>query len=175
MTFTFYVPRTDAGGGDVLGPTTGDDRVPTTRPAAPPNGARPTLGTHARLSPSTLRSRAYALRQVDWPFRNRAPWSPMWGRSARLRETRSRISSTFQISDYFSFGDLMVTDVFSDGHAWQRVSPPRFPSLIARCGPGHSHMGGTPDLIIDLSAIGNDANPVTDGSTDSFLTSPRLW
>jgi hypothetical protein len=70
----------------------------------------------------------------------------------------------FQVSDYFTFGDLVVTDVFSDG---QRLDPGFTPTLSAsdRAGAVAGLFTAGGDLTVDLSEIGNDPNPATDGTT----------
>jgi hypothetical protein len=70
----------------------------------------------------------------------------------------------FQVSDFFTFGDLVVTDVFSDGQRFDATFTPTF-SITDRAGTfaGTFNIGTT--LVVDISQIGNDPNPATDGST----------
>ena len=81
----------------------------------------------------------------------------------------------FQISDYFTFGDLQIEDVFSDGQ--RLVGSPSGPftgpftlSVTDRNGTvsglfSPSPAPGTTNLYVDTTEIGNDADPLTDGST----------
>ena len=167
MTFTFYVPRTNAGGGNVLDPTTGDDR-------SSDNQARSVAQWTTDRLPRPLTSVS-----VDSP----TPEHTLFDKSIAIQKSSSLVNDvgatgpspgdtiayqlSFQISDYFSFGDLIVTDVFSDGQRLAAGFTPTF-SITDRTGTvagSFTQSGGTPDLIVDLSEIGNDTNPATDGST----------
>ena len=83
----------------------------------------------------------------------------------------------FQISDYFSFGDLLITDVLSDGQRLDTGFAPTF-TVTDRNGTAAGTFdsgAATPDMIINLSQIGNDTDPATDGSTRlSFDVSQAL-
>ncbi|QGJ68431.1 Hypothetical protein PBC10988_0900 [Planctomycetales bacterium 10988] len=71
----------------------------------------------------------------------------------------------FQISDYFSFEDLFITDVFSDG---QRIDNTFTPTLsITENGvtTNYTFTLGS-DFFLTLNADNNPATPATDGSTE---------
>lgn len=85
-----------------------------------------------------------------------------------------RYQIDFQISDYFTFDGLTLTDSIGDG---QRLNPGFTPTFEIQ-ERGNTYNGtftiGT-DLIVDTSEIGNDTNPATDGSTTlQFLLSDAL-
>ncbi len=167
MTFTFYVPRTNAGGGDVLDPTTGDDRSSDNQARSVaqwlPTDSRDPLTSVTVDSPTpehTLFDKSIAIQKSSSLVNDVGATGPSPGDTIEYQ-------LTFQISDYFSFGDLIVTDVFSDGQRLAAGFTPTF-SITDRQGAvagTFAQSGGTPDLIVDLSAIGNDTNPATDGST----------
>jgi LPXTG-site transpeptidase (sortase) family protein len=69
-----------------------------------------------------------------------------------------------QVSDYFTFGDLEVTDVISDGQHFDNSFTPTLGVTERGSADAGSFIVGT-DLIVDTSEIGNDANPTTDGTT----------
>ena len=61
-----------------------------------------------------------------------------------------------------------MTDVFSDGQRLDASFVPSFSIYRSQWDrrPAHSRsIGGSPDLVIDLTEIGNDTNPATDGTT----------
>ncbi|MFV9507596.1 MAG: beta strand repeat-containing protein, partial [Oscillochloridaceae bacterium umkhey_bin13] len=69
-----------------------------------------------------------------------------------------------QVSDFFAFDQVLLTDVMSDG---LRLDPTFVPTLQVN-GNGYS-LPNSPfaaaNYTVDLSQIGNDTNPVTNGST----------
>jgi len=70
----------------------------------------------------------------------------------------------FQISDYFAFNNLIVTDLFSDGQFFDATF---IPTLIVNGNPftlGVSSFNAA-NFTVDTSQVGNDLNPATDGST----------
>ncbi len=69
-----------------------------------------------------------------------------------------------QVSDYFTFGDLEITDVFSDGQHFDSSFTPTLSVTERGTANSGSFIVGT-DLIVDTSQIGNDTSPATDGST----------
>ncbi len=167
MTFTFYVPRTDTNHADVIDPLTGDDATSQNNASS---GAQwtPTdprdLPTGISVSPfgpeHTLTDKSIAIQKTSAIVTDLGASGPSPGDTIQY-------TLTFQISDYFSFGDLLVTDIFSDGQRLDAGFAPAF-SLTDRSGTVtgvFTEGGGTPDLTIDLSNIGNDPDPATDGST----------
>ncbi len=167
FTFTFYIPQTDASSANVLSPVTGNaeysDNHALSSGLWTPSDPRdlPTLisvdpaGIEHRL---TDRSIAIQKSSSLWNDLGAAGLSPGDTVEYTLR---------FQISDYFSFGDLAITDILSDG---QRLDPGFAPSfsITDRMGTvsgNFTDIGGSPDLTIDLSEIGSDTDPDTDGST----------
>ncbi len=167
MTFTFYVPQLDSASGAVVDPLTGDDafalnqassagewipadpRDPTTSVVVNPAGAEHTL---------TVKS--LAIQKTSAIVHNVGAVGASPGDTLEY-------TLTFQISDYFSFGDLSISDLLSDGQRLDGTFDPTF-TITDRSGTViglFTQTGDWPDLTVDLSQIGHDDNPATDGST----------
>ena len=167
FTFTFYIPHTDASSADVLSPLTGNavysDNNASSSGLWTPTDLRdpPALisvdpaGIEHRLT-----DRSIAIQKST------SLWNDL-GATGLSPGDIIEYTLNFQISDYFSFGDLTITDILSDG---QRLDPGFAPSfsITDRAGTvtgSFTDLGGSPDLTIDLSEVGNDVDPNTDGST----------
>ncbi|MCU0962983.1 MAG: hypothetical protein MUF48_23055, partial [Pirellulaceae bacterium] len=167
VTFSFYVPQTDAGGGDVLSPTTGNaaeaDNHALGAAQWTPADPRDPL-TLVTVDPAgyehRLANRSIAVQKSS------SLWSDLGAAGLSPGDT-VEYTLAFQISDYFSFGDLVITDILSDG---QRLDP-GFPPLYSVTDRGgtvagsFTAAGGSPDLVVDLTEIGNDPDVSTDGTT----------
>lgn len=166
IVFEFFVPELDANGQPVLDPSSGDDRVSENDASAlgdwDPADPRDDDGTdNAIADPAgfehTLADRAIAIQKGVSVFNDT-------GAAGASPGDTLQFTLSFQISDYFSFGDLIVSDTFSDGH---RLDPTFTPTLTVTDRSGTtsgSFLIGT-DLIVDTSEIGNNPDPATDGST----------
>lgn len=167
LTFTFYVPDTDAAGHPVLDAQTGDDSTADNH-----------AGSSAAWTPADDRDDPTVI-VLDPP----GPEHSLTVKSLAIQKSSTIVVDTgapglspgdtleyqlaFQISDYFSFGDLVATDILSDGQQLDAAFTPVL-SVNGRHGTftgPFTTTGSTPDLIVDLSQIGNDTDPATDGST----------
>ena len=166
LTFEFYIPQLDSLGSDVIDPVIGDDVISVDDVRADgmwtPTDARDATGpvvSDLTTNDHTLTDKSIAIQKLDSLFIDAGGPGPTPGDTLEY-------TLNFQISDYFTFGDLIVTDVFSDG---QRLDPGYTPTLSVSDRAGAFAGAFTPgpggDLTVDLSEIGNDPNPATDGST----------
>lgn len=116
ITVDFYVPRLDAGGDDVIDPATGDDA--TSDNIAWASGDWTPLDS--RDAPTTVSS--------DPTCPSCPPLHTLQDKSIAIQKSVAVVGGsgpapgqvleytlTFQVSDYFAFGDIVVTDVISDG------------------------------------------------------------
>ncbi len=178
VVFEYFVPEFDASGNRVISHTTGDD-APTV------NDSRAT-GSWTPVDPSdsvvainivdqtpaddnhTLTNKSIAIQKSHTILTDVGAAGPSPGDTVEY-------TLNFQISDYFTFGDLVIEDIVSDGQRLQETSPGVFPgpftlSVTDRTGPiagnfSPSLSAGATNLFIDLSEIGGDTNPATDGTT----------
>lgn len=166
ITFEYFVPEFDADGLPVLDPGSGDDRMSQNTASAlgdwVPVDSRDAGGTdNASADPvgfeHTLADRSIAIQKGSSIVNDT-------GAAGASPGDTLQFTLNFQISDYFTFGDLIVTDTFTDG---LRLDSTFTPSLTVTDRSGTTSgafLAGT-DLTVDTSGIGNDPNPATDGST----------
>ncbi|MCL4875585.1 MAG: isopeptide-forming domain-containing fimbrial protein [Anaerolineae bacterium] len=193
---TFYVNNLDANGSPVLPPSSGDDndtenRVNAVAQWSPLDGRDPNptpvniAGTCPTCPPNpdnVLADKSIAVQKtvVTVPATN-----PLDVRAG----TTLRYTLEFQISDYFTFGDLQIDDILSDGQRFDPAFTPTFSigdrvdnrggtfNLTSVMTPTTcaAAAGGGFNMVVDTSEIGNDANPATDGSTHlTFCVSQAL-
>ncbi len=164
LTFEFYIPQFDAASGVVIDPVDGDDVISIDDVRADgmwtPTDVRDPAGpvvSDLTANDHTLTDKSIAIQKGVSLLIDTGGPGPTPGDTLAY-------TLDFQVSDYFTFGDLLVTDVFSDG---QRLDPGYTPTLNVSDRSGAFGGTFTPggDLTIDLSEIGNDPNPATDGST----------
>jgi len=169
VVFEYFIPQDDAGSAPVIDPDSGDDVISEnqiitagnwdpidTRDPDTPTSA---MGICLTCPPAhTLTDKAIAIQKsiglaVDNPASGYSPGDIV------------EFTLDFQISDYFSFGNVVITDIFSDG---MRLDPGFAPTL-SFSDQNDTIVGGTfisgTNFFVDTSQIGNDPNPVTDGST----------
>jgi uncharacterized repeat protein (TIGR01451 family)/fimbrial isopeptide formation D2 family protein len=168
MLFSFYIPRNDKSGTVILNPNTGDDVLSKNEAKAvgdwtPIDGRDAATPGNAVADPAgpehTLTDKSIA---VQKSVRNVTT-----GAATTKPGDVLEYVIDFQISDYFTFGDLLLTDTFGDGQRLDGTFTPIF-SIDDRddsISGSFTTGGGTPDLNVDLTQIGNDTNPATDGST----------
>ncbi len=182
----FYVPELDASGAPVIDPLTGDDTITENRieaagnwtPLDPRDGATPVeVNGPCPVCPpaDTLDDKSIATQKsvasISGPVQS----------GATLEYTLE-----FQISDYFTFDNIVITDAFSDGQRFDTTFTPTI-SVTDRAGTTSGSLSvltsttdtcataGTDNVIVDESQIGNDADPATDGSTTvTFCVSEAL-
>jgi len=167
MTFTFYVPRVDANGIDVLDPNAGgsvdaDNQALSTAQWTPTDPRDPSIPVSVATSgpEHTLHERSLAIEKTMALITDHGAAGPTPGDTVEYQ-------LTFRISDYFSIGDLVVTDVLSDGQRFDPSFPPAFSASDRAGSIATSLVDGAigSAFYLDLSQIGNDADPATDGST----------
>ncbi len=79
----------------------------------------------------------------------------------------------FQVSDYFAFNNLVVVDTFSDGQRWDATFTPIL--TISGNPDDNSANFASSHFNVDISDIGNDPNPGTNGTTTvTFNVSDQL-
>ncbi len=170
MTFEYFVPDLDANGDAVIDPFSGasvqsQDNASAVGTWTPLDGRDSGSVGNAVANPPgpehTLNDRSLAIQKsVGLAVDNGAPGvSP-----GDVLE----YSLEAQVSDYFTFGDLEVTDVISDGQHFDASFTPTLDVTERGSADSGSFIVGT-DLIVDTSEIGNDSNPATDGSTSLFF------
>ncbi len=178
VTFDFFVPDQDADSNSVISPTTGDDVVSfddarltgdwnPVDPSDPPTSFN-IVDQSSGADNHTLTDKSIAIQKSVAVLTDTGSPGPTPGDTMLY-------TLNFQISDYFTFGDLLIEDIFSDGQ--RLVGSPSGPftgpfqlTVTDRNGPVSgsftpSAVFGATNLYIDTSQIGNDPNPATDGST----------
>ncbi|RMG82838.1 MAG: isopeptide-forming domain-containing fimbrial protein, partial [Chloroflexi bacterium] len=187
----FYVPDLDASASSVINPTTGDDvttenRVSATgswTPTDPRDSATPITinGTCPGCPPAvTLTDKSIAIQKSSAIVVNA-------GNSGVTPNDVIEYTLNFQISDYFTFGDIEINDIISDGQRFDNTFPPTFTisdrvqtlagtfTVTTVSTPTTCSAVAPNDMIVDTSQIGNDTNPATDGSTSlTFCVSQAL-
>lgn len=163
ITFSYFVAGIMAGGGDVLDPLSGDDDV-TTNPVAG--------------SPDLVRG--------DWtPVDLRDPMSAASGTDSALIEQKSiavqkavanlsdatnssgdvlEYTLNVQVSDFFTLGDIAITDFLGDAQSFDATFTPTF-SVSER----GAVVAGLFDQAGELSTLPDDANGIEEISFDLSL------
>ena len=167
VTFSFFVPRLDANGSPVLPP---DDATSANRAGAvgdwTPLDSRDAGGVNNAIAGGvcpacailhTLIDRSIAVQKSVGIATDTGPVGASPGDT--LANTLQ-----FQISDFFTFGDLVITDTFSDGQRFDNAFTPTLDVTDRIGNVAGAFLIGT-DLTVDTSQIGNDPLPGTDGST----------
>ena len=179
----YYVPEFDANGASILNPLTGDDVITQnfsegegdwdpTDPRDPvvPNDTVGGVCTPPCEGNTTFTDKSIATQKSG------AVVGGVPIRSGAVLE----YTIVFQISDYFTIGDIVLTDIVSDGQRLDATFTPtitvsdRVQTLTgnlttwnttnpaATCADANA---AGANVIVDTSEIGNDPNPATDGST----------
>jgi len=169
VTFSFYIPRLDSGGIPVLDATTG---APITSlnnaqasanwtPIDPRDANVPVVGNCA--SPChTLTDRSLATQKSVAVVNDTAPTGTSPGDTLEY-------TLDFQVSDFFAFNNVVLTDVLSDGQRLDLTFPPTL--QVA----GNSYALGTAafapaNYTVDNSQIGNTGpNPPADGTNGTQM------
>jgi fimbrial isopeptide formation D2 family protein/uncharacterized repeat protein (TIGR01451 family) len=164
VTLRFFVPRLDADGNAVLPPDTANDRISTNDAVAEgdwkPIDARDAQ-THvvsdATKADHRLEDQAIAIQKSFFTSTN-------VGAAGNTPGDVLAYTLDFQVSDYFAFDQVVITDVLSDGlHI-----DPSFPPTLEINGNTYALTAASiaaGNYTIDTSQIGNDTNPATNGST----------
>ena len=174
MLFSYYVPRLRATSTVVLDPNSGDDRfapddAQATATWTPIDGrdAGGAVSSNVTANDHTLEEQAIAIQKSVAIANDHAPtgYSP----GDVLTYTLD-----VQISDFFAFNSTVITDTFSDGQRWDATFTPTMSVNGNTYTLTVASMSGS-NYNVDVSQIGNDANPATDGTTTvSFNLSNEL-
>ncbi len=159
LTFEFFVPRLDAGGGNVIDPATADDAASVNAAQASgtwtPLDVRDTPAVATATCPNCHSLADKALTLQKGVTNLSAPNTP----GDVLEYTLD-----FQVSDYFAFGSVVITDTFSDGQRFDATFTP----TLALNGNGYTFTVAplaAANFTVDVSEIAGDPDPATDGST----------
>ena len=167
LTLSFYVPQSDASSTSVIDPSTGDDVVSENNASGTAQWTPTDLRDPAQQVTVAPAGAEHTLNDKSIAIEKSASIVSDVGATGPSPGDTMQYSLAFQLSDYFSFGDLLITDIFSDGQRLDNGFAPTF-SVTDRSGTvtgTFTQSGGTPDLTVDLSQIGNDTDPATNGST----------
>jgi len=165
MWFSFYIPLNDSNGDPVLNAATGDDALSLNEALA--------VGSWQPIDTRDLGGVDNAV--ADPP----GPEHILEDQSIAIQKGNTNISDTvnspgdiieytleFQISDFFDFRNVIITDTLSDG---QHFLTSFVPTLSFSGNPTTYTLATTPfnaaNYTHDMSNIGNDLNPATNGST----------
>jgi uncharacterized repeat protein (TIGR01451 family)/fimbrial isopeptide formation D2 family protein len=174
VTFRYFIPYTNAVGSNVINPVTGDDVTSPNNgeasglwdPLDPRDPVTPTSISVGTID-HTLTDKSIAIQKSVSIVGNVGPAGASPGDT--LEYTLS-----FQVSDFFAFNNVVITDTFSDG---QRFASGFIPTLQINGNPYTLAVApmNAANFTVDVSAIGNDPNPATDGSTTvSFRVSDEI-
>ncbi len=182
ITFDFYVTDLNAGGGPVIPPDSGDFRSTGNRASAigdwtPIDTPRDGGGTdNVRINDTCPGCVAIDSLQ-DQSIAIQKGVAAVGGVPVRSGTTL-QYTLNFQISDYFTFDDIFITDIISDGQRFDPTFPPtitvsdQFAStagggfiITNTINPALDCAAAAGNLIVDTSEIGNNPDPATDGST----------
>ena len=177
VVFEFFIPLLDAGNIPVIDPVTGDDIL-----------SRNNANAVGDWTPIDTRDAGGAGNAVADPpgFEH-----VLTDKSVAIQKSVVNITDavnspgdvleytlTFQVSDYFAFQNVVITDVISDGQRVDLSSPP----TLQVDGNGYSlpELAMSPaNYTVDTSQIGNNPAPATNGSTtvtfrvSDEISSPR--
>jgi LPXTG-site transpeptidase (sortase) family protein len=166
MTFSFYIPRLDSGGRVVIDPATGAETI-----------SRNEAQAIANWTPIDSRDVTDPLPPVTGICGT--PCHTLTDRSVATQKSVAIVTDTdptgyssgdileytlnFQVSDFFAFDNVILTDVLSDG---QRLDGAFIPRLQVN-GNGYTLAAAemaAANYTIDNSEIGNNSDPATDGT-----------
>ncbi|OJX45853.1 MAG: hypothetical protein BGO78_11145 [Chloroflexi bacterium 44-23] len=178
----FYVPLEDTDGNRVINPTSGDDAFSCNQVSGlgdwyplDPRDAGAMDNAQAGSSDGICNGEAHENRLEDKSIAIQKSSAVVLDANAPGTSPGDVVEYTLsiQISDYFAFNNLVVADIFSDG---QRIDPSFTPTLAVSGNPeNHSGNFSVGNYNVDVSEIGNDPDPATDGSTTiTFNISAQL-
>jgi LPXTG-site transpeptidase (sortase) family protein len=177
LTFEFYIPQFDYLGGVVINPVSGDDVLSVDDARADgtwsPLDPRDATGPVSDLTSNdhTLTDKSIAIQKGVVLLIDAGGPGPTPGDTLEY-------TLDFQISDYFTFGDLVVRDRFSDG---QRLDPGFTPTLsVSDRDSAEAGAFTSSDLTINLAADGRtrmdfnvSAAMIRLGASDGILQGGR--
>ncbi|MDX9992919.1 MAG: hypothetical protein RBS68_12845, partial [Anaerolineales bacterium] len=165
MTFSYYIPLRDLRAASVIDPATGDDVLScnnasgggTWTPIDPRDLPASTQTIDELVCEHTLTDKSIATQKGVAVV---GGFQPAPGRILEY-------TVDIQVSDFFAFDQVLVTDTFSDGQRWDTTFAP---TLQILGNPASLNSAGNFDAAnytVDISQIGNSGTPGdgTDGST----------
>ncbi len=172
LTFEFYIPLRDASGNLIINPVSGDDVTSCNNASASgdwtpldPRDSTTTITVNPDGCEHTLTDKSIAI-QKSVTNLSAAPLSP----GDVLEYTLD-----IQVSDFFVFDQVVVTDVLSDGQRWDGTFTP---TLQFFGNPSTTNTSGnfaSANYTVDTSQIGNTGpNPPADGTDGSTTITFRL-
>lgn len=172
LTFEFYIPLRDASGNLIINPVSGDDVTSCNNASASgdwtpldPRDSTTTITVNPDGCEHTLTDKSIAI-QKSVTSLSAAPLSP----GDVLEYTLD-----IQVSDFFVFDQVVVTDVLSDGQRWDGTFTP---TLQFFGNPSTTNTSGnfaSANYTVDTSQIGNSGpNPPADGTDGSTTIIFRL-
>ena len=186
VTFEYFIPRLDANGAVIINAASGDDvisenqaqaigdwdPIDTRDPGATDNAVANPDGVEHRLTDKSIAiQKSVAIVTDTGNIGEENPGDTL------------EYTLTFQVSDYFSFDDVVVTDIISDGQRFDASFTPTLSTAIHGVSTSSADMSvfdGTSgaDVIPNFSAPPGDGNyeDGTDGTTKIlFRVSDELF
>ena len=172
--FRYFVPLNDANGIPVIPASTGDD-VPSIDDAQARGDWDPidpldpltTAISNVTANDHTLTDKSIAIQKLGAIVDDVAANGLTPGDTLEY-------TLQFQISDFFAFGGVIISDTIADGQLWQSTITP----TLQIEGNGYAlppQAMEAANYTVDTTEIGNDPNPATDGSTTfTFRVSNEL-
>ncbi|MEW6505265.1 MAG: sortase [Chloroflexota bacterium] len=172
LTFEFFIPLLDAGSASVIDPVSGNDALSCNNASASgdwtpldPRDSTTTIMVNPDGCEHTLTDKSIAI-QKSVTNLSPAPLSP----GDVLEYTLD-----IQVSDFFVFDRVVVTDVISDGQRWDSTFTP---TLQVSGNPSTYDSSGsisTANYTVDTSQIGNSGpNPPDDGTNGTTTITFRV-
>lgn len=163
----YFVPQVDANGNPVLNPNMGTSVVAENQARAvgdwtPPDPRDAASADNATTPGGTAPEHILAIRSLATQ-KGRLLANDTGDTGITPGDT-IEYSISFQVSDFFTFGDLLIEDIFSDGQRLDTTFAPTY-TITDRAGTFNGTFVAGSTLTVDLSEIGNDTDPATDGST----------
>ncbi len=164
LTLRFFVPRLDADGNAVLPPNTADDKISTNDALAEGNWTPIDTRDAATHVVSDVTKADHRLEDQAIAIQKSFFTSTDVGAVGYTPGDVLSYSLDFQVSDFFAFDQVVVTDILSDGlHI-----DPNFTPMLEINGNTYTLAAAAmsaSNYTVDTSQIGNDTNPATNGST----------
>lgn len=158
VVFEYFVPLTDATGSRVLNANSGDD-------ATSPDNAEASAGWDPIDSRDPVTPASVSVGTIDHTLNDKSI-AIQKSVTPGLVTPGSTLTYTlnFQVSDFFAFNSVVISDTFSDGQRWDNTFTP---TLLIN---GNAYtLAAAPmnpaNFTVDVSEIGNDTDPATDGTT----------
>ena len=162
MLFSFYVPKVDNVGANVIDPVTGAFVI-SNDDAKASGSWLPTDGDPSQIAVSDVTPIDHTLTDKSIAIQKTVAIATDTGAIGYTPGDTIEYTLNFQVSDYFSVDSVIATDLMRDGQTFDASFTPTI-SVSER---GNTVSGNVPvaAYTVDTSQIGNDTNPATDGTT----------